>query len=520
MLLSLGEQRGGSPPVELGHQLGFDELGQPVAQERLEQVVVAVGLDLPVVEPHREQMAIDESAHEHGRIGALGHGGGDRGGEAVEHRRGEQEPLDVGVLAREDLLGEVVQLGAALVAAGLGGHDQARGPALDLAVQARELVRIEAGPDAVQQRRRLVGAEGEAALADLEHPARPQPPQPQGHRLPARQGEVHDPGQVPEQAVDHLQRRRGQEVDVVQDQHDVLADGLDDLVAELLDLVLRGSRAGEARAEAGIPLREAGREVPQQQTPVADALVARAPHPAPVEPVDRQPQQRRLAVAGTGDHRHEAAVEPLHHLGDQGGPGHAGGRKLRRQQAASQDSLQRCSSGTAATIHHPPSRREPLAPRRRGRRVLLTACARPRRYASQSGAARSSKHDSAVSAQRRRRSSACSSGHDANRVVVATAASSAGGSGCRSSLEVWRDGAVTSSVTRAVSGAGGGGGRESLRFATTGSGAAPGGVTGGGERLKTTRIGPLSASLRWLPLIPVFCPMFPRRSHGENPAVP
>ena len=53
-----------------------------------------------------------------------------------------------------------------------------------------------------------------------------------------------------------------------------------------------------------------------------------------------------------------------------------------------------------------------------------------------------------------------------------------------------------------------------VRIRTSVSGAAPGGVTRGGDRLKSARIGPLYASRLPIPFTPVFWRMLPRGPHG------
>ena len=180
--------------------------------------------------------------------------------------------------------------------------------------------------------------QGEVVLAHLEHVARPQPSQTHGHGLPPGEHQVHDWGQVLQQQIDDLDGGRGEQMDVVEHEHDVVGDGLGDLVAEVVNLVAGRARQAQPRAEPRHPPGEGRGQVPQQR-PVVEALVARAPDPRPVQAVKREAQQGRLAVAGPGDHRHQAVVHVLDDAAHQLGAGHQRGGQAGRQQAALQDSV-------------------------------------------------------------------------------------------------------------------------------------------------------------------------------------
>ena len=94
----------------------------------------------------------------------------------------------------------------------------------------------------LHQLARLRRRQRQVVLAHLEHVARPQAAQTLGMRLPPGEHQVHDGGQVLQQQVDDLDGGRRQQMDVVEHEHEVVGDGLGDLVAEVVNLV--AGRAG------------------------------------------------------------------------------------------------------------------------------------------------------------------------------------------------------------------------------------------------------------------------------------
>jgi hypothetical protein len=96
---------------------------------------------------------------------------------------------------------------------------------------------------------------------------------------------------------------------IVDDEHDLVGDGLDHLVRQCRDLIGRPAGEGQAGAEAGDALAQPRGDVSEKKLRGLETLVARAPRDPPPAPRDELGEQRRLPVAGACDQRHGASEE-------------------------------------------------------------------------------------------------------------------------------------------------------------------------------------------------------------------
>jgi hypothetical protein len=209
-----------------------------------------------------------ERLDDRARVRAAAHGLGQRRREALQHRGVEQEVLDLLGLAGEHLLGQVVEVGVARPRrgseeqpAGLSREEETRNPALGVPMQVVGAMRHRQ-PQRPQELGALLLGQGERLLADLHHPGRAQAPQWERQRGPARKREMGARRQVADEKRERMRRRAsGQRVHIVQRDHEVLRDRVDDLVGEFGDLLLDRSIQAESRSDAGEHLGQPGREV-------------------------------------------------------------------------------------------------------------------------------------------------------------------------------------------------------------------------------------------------------------------
>ena len=308
------------------------------AQEGLEQVVVAIPVTLRL-EPDRKEMLGDEIAR---HLRAV-HPARDRlsqcGGEALEHRRLEQERLALRRLAGEHLLGQVVEQvtagerAARTEAARLGGQDEPGHPALGLAVKRGDRRRVEVNARGLQQLRGLALVQGEVALAELEESRRAQAPQREGKRGAPGEHQVGDRRQIARQQPKRLAGGPGDGMDVVERDHEIVRDRVHDLVAERAHLLLGVALERQPGAEPRKALGNPGGEVGKKERGAGEPLVARAPDPDALAARLCLREERALAIPGPGEHRHERSREAIEHPLDEVLTRQAAGRQARREQA-------------------------------------------------------------------------------------------------------------------------------------------------------------------------------------------
>ena len=157
--------------------------------------------------------------------------------------------------------------------------------------------------------------------------------------LPAAgHGQVHVGRQVGGEQAQRLDHRvAGQGVDVVERQHEVVGDGLDELVGQGGDLQLGRAAGGQRRGDAGERLGDAGGDVGDQHLRRPQPRVARQPYRAHLGAVEGLDQQRRLPVARARDERGQAALQAAVHALDQLRTRDAVRRQARRQQPRAED---------------------------------------------------------------------------------------------------------------------------------------------------------------------------------------
>ena len=295
------------------HQPRRLALGQAAAQERPEEVVIAVPVALGL---HDEQVRGDQVAQHVAGVRALRDGRRERRREPLEHRRVEQEALELLGKARQHLVGQVVEVrpGGGDVrsppgaATGPGRQQQPGDPPLGALVQLADLGLEQLPGRVLQQLGGLREAEGEHPLVDDGGPAGGGARGGDAQVAAAGDRQVHVGRQVRRQAPQGVAHRpRVERVDVVERQHEVVGDRDHDLVGEGGHLVVGG-----AAAAAG-PSPRPGRP-PQPRRPRAPAAsrgcagagrttptptaAGSSPAPAPAGWSCRSRPRRRRRAAG------------------------------------------------------------------------------------------------------------------------------------------------------------------------------------------------------------------------------
>ena len=336
--LTLSRPPCGRPPMPLAQPLRL-ALAQASLQERLEEMVVAIPLPLGG-QADREQVPAHEPPRDVGGVRAPADRGRQLGGEPPEHGGVEQELLNLRRLPGDDLLGQVVELRRAQAGRGgvpgLGREDQARGPPLGAVVEPGDGVVVRLHSQRADQLGGLAEVEREPVLTDLDDPESPETRQRERQGGAAGKGQVGVGRQMVHEHAEAVERRRRQQVHVVEHEHEVVGHRLDDLVAEVGHGLLRRASGLHPSAEAREALPDALGHVRQQGARIAHARVAGAPHPDAVGGLERLGQQGGLPVAGARHDRHQPALEALLKRGDQLGAVHAVGRKPWRQEPGSQ----------------------------------------------------------------------------------------------------------------------------------------------------------------------------------------
>ena len=298
-------------------------------------MVVAVPPAL-VVQRDEEQVAALQRLQHRPAARLAAHRVAQRPAQPAQHGRAEQEVLDVGRLALDDLLDQVVddvavvpgeagdELGGVVASlhrqrGELEGGDPALGATLErgdvaapVSSQAHRLVEVGRG---------LLGGEAQVGGADLDQlAARPQPRQRQGRVGPAGDHQVQLRREVVEQEGHRVvDLARLDDVVVVEDQHDVPVDGAE-VVEEGGEHRLHGQRLRclEELEGAGAHRRSEGPEPGDDVGPEVRRVVVAGVQRQPRRGARRPPaavgqplrEQRGLAEARRGGDEHELGAGP------------------------------------------------------------------------------------------------------------------------------------------------------------------------------------------------------------------
>ena len=175
---------------------------------------------------------------------------------------------------------------------------------------------VRRGRTAPEQIRRLALAQRQVGRAEHQPADARASREPCWRRRPRRERPMHVPGEIARQRRQRLLSRRCERVDVVQDESQIVGGRDHDLVADCLHLIRHVALEIEAGPEAREALAERGAHVGEQPG-TGEALVTGAPGPRNAQPGQRLGQQRRLPVAGPGDHDDGSRLEPGDHAPDQ-----------------------------------------------------------------------------------------------------------------------------------------------------------------------------------------------------------
>ena len=324
-----GDQPRRGPRVERGHRVGRQLALEMVSQDGGEEAVEAVPAPR-VVERQQEQLLALQPLEQRRTILAAGDGVAERGGQALENRRPQEERPHGRGLPRQHLLRQVIDDEAVAAAeggdrrAGIGviaqrqrGQLQPGDPALGARRQRRgRPVGERRGQRGAQECRRLVGGEAQVGRADLgQLPPRAQTGQRERRIGPAGDDQVQSGRGVVEQERERgVDRRRRDRVVVVEDQGHVAVLGGDPVQHRDEDRLDRRRRRGAQqphgrRADPGAGTLERGGDVPPEARGV---VVARVEGDPGDRAVSRQtgPEQCRLAAPGGGGDEGQFAAPP------------------------------------------------------------------------------------------------------------------------------------------------------------------------------------------------------------------
>ena len=226
------------PAVQLGRLAG-ELVEEPGLQHVGEEVVVAVPPSL-VVERHQEEVVAVERLQHRPAVGPARDGVGQRSGQPGQHGGPEEEVADLLGLPVHDLLDEVVDDVAVVPGEpvdepggvlpplqGQGRELQGGDPSLGPPLEGADLAGGELEPHPVEVRRGLLLGEPQVGGTHLgQLAAGAQPRQRQRRVRPRRDDEAELGRQVVDQEGHRLvDRRRVDDVVVVEDEHDVLVGG-------------------------------------------------------------------------------------------------------------------------------------------------------------------------------------------------------------------------------------------------------------------------------------------------------
>ena len=267
-------------PVRLGRaavqlrRRGGVRLVESGSQEGAEEVVVAVPVAV-AVEPLREDVPGDEPLAQDRGVRVPRHRRGHLGGEPIEDRGLQEEPLGGRRLCLQNLLRQIVEEPRVVETPGdlleplarLAAEDHAGDPPLGELVKGAGLLGPRRGGAAPEKLRRLALRERQIGRAHHQAASARAHREPRGRWWPRRDRQMDVPGEIAHQGRQRLLRRWRERVDVVQDERQIVGGREDDLVADRLDLIRHS------------PSRSRRVPKPGKQSPIAALTWASSPGP-------------------------------------------------------------------------------------------------------------------------------------------------------------------------------------------------------------------------------------------------